>query len=58
MFPLQIITLDQQRGSLKMVVQYGMDSFSLEQIVEREIALHRTSHYWFYLAASSAQFFK
>jgi signal transduction histidine kinase/GAF domain-containing protein len=32
-----IITLDQQRGSLKMVVQNGLDSVILEQIVEREI---------------------
>ena len=34
-----IITLDQRSGSLKMVAQYGMDSFSLKQIVEREIAV-------------------
>jgi GAF domain-containing protein/anti-sigma regulatory factor (Ser/Thr protein kinase) len=34
-----VITLDQQRGSLKMVVQYGLDSFGLEQIVEREVAV-------------------
>jgi len=34
-----IITLDQRRGSLKLVVQYGMDSGFLEKIVEREIAL-------------------
>ena len=32
-----IITLDQRFGSLKMVAQYGMDSFGLKQIVEREI---------------------
>jgi signal transduction histidine kinase/GAF domain-containing protein len=34
-----IITLDQQRGSLKMVVQYGLDSVILEQIVERELVV-------------------
>jgi len=34
-----IITLDQRLGSLKLVVQYGMDSGYLEKIVEREIAL-------------------
>ena len=34
-----IITLDQRFGSLKMVAQYGMDSFGLKQIVEREIAV-------------------
>jgi signal transduction histidine kinase/GAF domain-containing protein len=34
-----IITLDQRRGSLKLVVQNGMDSGFLENIVEREIAL-------------------
>jgi len=34
-----IITLDQRRGSLKLVVQNGMDSGFLEHIVEREIAL-------------------
>ncbi len=34
-----IITLDQRRGSLKLVVQYGLDSGFLEKIVEREVAL-------------------
>jgi signal transduction histidine kinase/GAF domain-containing protein len=34
-----IITLDQRRGRLKMVVQYGLDSSGLKQIVEREIAV-------------------
>jgi nitrogen-specific signal transduction histidine kinase/GAF domain-containing protein len=34
-----IITLDQRRGNLKMVVQYGLDSLGLKQIVEREIAV-------------------
>ncbi len=34
-----IITLDQRLGSLKMVAQYGLDSFGLKQIVEHEIAL-------------------
>src|SRR6266704_516488 len=34
-----IITLDQRRGSLKLVVQYGLDSGYLEKIVEREITL-------------------
>src|SRR5947207_1752258 len=34
-----IITLDQRRGSLKLVAQYGLDSVVLKQIVEREIAL-------------------
>ncbi|MGZ3615751.1 MAG: GAF domain-containing protein [Ktedonobacteraceae bacterium] len=34
-----IITLDQRFGSLKMVAQFGMDSFGLKQIVEREIAV-------------------
>ena len=34
-----IITLDQRRGSLKLVVQYGLDSGFLEKIVEREIDL-------------------
>jgi signal transduction histidine kinase/GAF domain-containing protein len=34
-----IITLDQGRGSLKLVVQYGLDSVVLKQIVGREIAL-------------------
>src|SRR5260370_31641274 len=34
-----IITMDQRRGSLKMVVQYGLDSGFLEKIVEREIDL-------------------
>ena len=34
-----IVTLDQRRGSLKMVVQYGLDSVFLEKIVEREIDL-------------------
>ena len=34
-----IITLDQGRGSLKLVVQYGLDSGFLEKIVEREIGL-------------------
>src|SRR2546430_14155392 len=34
-----IITLDQRRGSLKLVVPYGLDSGFLEKIVEREVAL-------------------
>ncbi|HEY6284251.1 MAG TPA: GAF domain-containing protein [Ktedonobacteraceae bacterium] len=34
-----IITLDQRRGSLKLVVQYGLDNGFLEKIVEREIDL-------------------
>src|SRR6266700_319413 len=34
-----IITLDQRRGSLKLVVQYGLDSGFLAKIVEREVAL-------------------
>ena len=34
-----IITLDQRFGSLKMVAQFGMDSFGLKQIVEREIVV-------------------
>ncbi len=34
-----IITLEQRRGSLKLVVQYGLDSGFLEKIVEREVAL-------------------
>ena len=34
-----IITLDQQRGSLKLIVQFGLDSIGLKQIVEREIAV-------------------
>ena len=34
-----IITLDQRRGSLKLVMQYGMDAVILKKIVEREIAL-------------------
>src|SRR5947207_6625969 len=34
-----IITLDQRRGSLKLVAQYGLDSVSLKQIAEREVAL-------------------
>ncbi len=34
-----IITLDQRRGSLKLVEQYGMDAVILKKIVEREIAL-------------------
>jgi signal transduction histidine kinase/GAF domain-containing protein len=34
-----IITLDQRRGSLKMVAQYGLDSVLLEKIVGREIAV-------------------
>jgi len=34
-----IITLDQRHGSLKLVVQYGLDSGFLEKIVEREVAL-------------------
>jgi GAF domain-containing protein len=31
--------MDQRRGSLKLVVQYGLDSVFLEKIVEREIDL-------------------
>ena len=34
-----IITLDQRRGSLKLVTQYGLDSVILEKIVVREITL-------------------
>src|SRR6266566_2971244 len=34
-----IITLDQRHGSLKLVVQYGLESGFLEKIVEREVAL-------------------
>jgi signal transduction histidine kinase len=34
-----IITLDRRRGSLKMVVQYGLDGFGLKQIVAREVAV-------------------
>ncbi len=34
-----IITLDQRHGSLKLVVQHGMDAVNLKQIVEREIDL-------------------
>jgi signal transduction histidine kinase/GAF domain-containing protein len=34
-----IITLDQRRGSLKLLVQYGLDSIGLKQIVEHEVTV-------------------